>query len=398
MGIGRVLGIAGGIALIVVVAAAAWIGANLEGFLNRVEPVALPGVSAEARALHAAAFVADMHADTLMLRGDLTARSRSGHVDLPRLQEGGVALQFFTAVTKVPLGFNIEATDGDRLDLLTVVGLVQLSPFLTRDLLGRALLYSERLNDSIARAQGMLLPVRSVAELDQLIARRAADPRVVGALLGSEGAHPLLGDPANVEVLYRAGFRMIGLAHFFDNPFSGSAHGLRKHGLTDQGRELVRRMERLGVLVDLAHVSTAGIDDVLAMASRPVVVSHGGVRGTCDNQRNLSDEHIRGIARTGGVVGIGYWATAACGTEMRYVTAGMRHVIDVAGDDAVGLGSDFDGATTTGFDTSALPALTQQMLNDGMSETTIRKILGGNVQRVLRQVLPERTAEAAASR
>lgn len=397
MGIGRVLGIAGGIALIVVVAAAAWIGANLEGFLNRVEPVPLPGVSAEARALHAAAFVADMHADTLMLRGDLTVRSRTGHVDLPRLQEGGVALQFFTAVTKVPLGFNIEATDGDRLDLLTVVGLVQLSPFLTRDLLGRALLYGERLNDSIARAHGMLLPVRSVAELDQLLARRAADPRVVGALLGSEGAQPLLGDPANVEVLYRAGFRMIGLAHFFDNPFSGSAHGLRKHGLTDKGRELVRRMEDLGMLVDLAHVSSAGIDDVLAMARRPVVVSHGGVRGTCDNQRNLSDEHIRGIARTGGVIGIGYWATAVCGTEMRYVTAAMRHVIDVAGDDHVGLGSDFDGATTTGFDTSALPALTQQMLNDGMSEPTITKILGGNVQRVLRQVLPGRTAAAAAA-
>ncbi|HSP98561.1 MAG TPA: peptidase M19, partial [Candidatus Dormibacteraeota bacterium] len=132
MGIGRILGIAVGILLIATLAGAIWIGANLEGFLNRVEPVALPGVSEHARALHAAAFVADMHADTLMLRGDLTVRSNRGHVDLPRLQEGGVALQFFTAVTKVPLGFNIEATDGDRLDLLTLVGLVQFSPFLTR--------------------------------------------------------------------------------------------------------------------------------------------------------------------------------------------------------------------------------------------------------------------------
>ena len=109
------------------------------------------------------------------------------------------------------------------------------------------------------------------------------------------------------------------------------------------------------MLVDLAHVSPAAIDDVLAMASKPVVVSHGGVRGTCDNQRNLSDDQLRGIARTGGVVGIGYWETAVCGTEMRYVTAAMRHVIDVVGDDYVGLGSDFDGATTTGFDTSRCP-------------------------------------------
>jgi membrane dipeptidase len=388
MRIARVLGVAVGILLIVTLAAFFWVGTHLEGFLNRVQPVALPGVSAEARALHASAFVADMHADTLMLRGDLTVRSRTGHVDLPRLQDGGVGLQFFTAVTKVPLGFNIEATDGDRLDLLTLVGLANFSPFATRDLLGRALLYSERLNDSIARAHGALLPVRSVAELDQLVARHAAEPTVVGALLGSEGAHPLLGDPANVDVLYRAGFRMIGLAHFFDNAFSGSAHGLAKGGLTDKGRDLVQRMERLGMLVDLAHVSPAAIDDVLRLATRPVVVSHGGVRGTCDNRRNLSDEQLRGIARTGGVVGIGYWDTAVCGTEMRYVTAAMRHVIAVVGDDHVGLGSDFDGATTTGFDTSALPALTQQMLNDGMSDSTVTKILGGNVQRVLRQVLP----------
>ncbi|MFN8640427.1 MAG: dipeptidase [Candidatus Binatia bacterium] len=388
MRIGRILGIGVGVLLVTTLAAAFWIAANVELFLNRVVPVAVPAVSDQARALHASAFVADMHADTLMLRGDLTVRSRTGHVDLPRLQEGGVALQFFTAVTKVPLGFNIEATDGDRLDLLTLVGMFQLSPFVGSDLLQRALLYSQRLQDSIARAQGQLLPVRSVADLDRLLARRAADPRVVGALLGSEGAHPLLDDPANVEALFGAGFRMIGLAHFFDNPFVGSAHGLRKGGLTDKGRDLVRRMERLGVLVDLAHVSPAGIDDVLAMATKPVVVSHGGVRGTCDNRRNLSDEHIRGIARTGGVIGIGYWDTAVCGTEMRHVTAAMRHVVAVAGDDFVGLGSDFDGATTTGFDVSQLPSLTQQMIDDGFSDATIAKILGGNVQRVLRQVLP----------
>jgi len=388
MRIGRILGIGAGVLLVVALAAAFWIGANLEEFLNRVQPVALPSVSAQARALHAAAFVADMHADTLMLRGDVTVRSRTGHVDLPRLQEGGVALQFFTAVTKVPLGLNIESNDTNSLDLLTLVGLVRFTPFATRDLLGRALLYSERLRDSIARSNGHLLPVRSVAELDQLIARRAEDPTVVGALLGSEGAHPLLDDPANVEVLYKADFRMIGLAHFFDNAFSGSAHGREKYGLTDKGRDLIRRMEKLGMLVDLAHVAPAAIDDVLAMATKPVAVSHTGVRGTCDNRRNLSDDHLRGIARTGGVVGIGYWDTAVCGTEMKYVTAAMRHVITVVGDDYVGLGSDFDGATTVGFDTSQLPSLTQQMLNDGMSETTIKKILGGNVQRVLRQVLP----------
>jgi microsomal dipeptidase-like Zn-dependent dipeptidase len=388
MRIGRTLGIGGGILVVLTLAAFFWIGANLELFMNRVEPVAVPKVSEEARALHAAAFVADMHADTLMLRGDLTQRSATGHVDLPRLQDGGVALQFLTAVTKVPLGFNIDATDGDRFDLLTLIGVSQLNAFATRDLLGRALLYSERLQDSVDRAGGALLWVRSVAELDQLIARRAADPRVVGALLGSEGAHPLGLEFANVTALHAAGFRMIGLAHFFDNAFSGSAHGLKKYGLTQRGRDLVRQMEQLGMVVDLAHVAAPAIDDVLQMATKPVVVSHTGVRGTCDNQRNLSDAQIQAIARNGGVIGIGYWDTAVCGTEMRYVTAAMRHVIAVAGDDYVGLGSDYDGATTVGFDTSQLPALTQQMMNEGMSEATIKKILGGNVVRVLRAVLP----------
>ena len=388
MRIGRALGIGVGILAVLTLAAFFWIGANLELFMNRVEPVAVPKVSEEARALHAAAFVADMHADTLMLRGDLTQRSATGHVDLPRLQDGGVALQFLTTVTKVPLGFNIDATDGDRFDLLTLIGVAQLNAFATRDLLGRALLYSERLQESVDRSGGALLWVRSVAELDQLIARRATDPRVVGALLGSEGAHPLGLEFANVQALYDAGFRMIGLAHFFDNAFSGSAHGLKKYGLTQRGRDLVRQMEQLGMVVDLAHVAAPAIDDVLAMATKPVVVSHTGVRGTCDNQRNLSDAQIQAIAQNGGVIGIGYWDTAVCGTEMRYVTAAMRHVIAVAGDDHVGLGSDYDGATTVGFDTSQLPALTQQMMNEGMSEATIKKILGGNVVRVLRGVLP----------
>ena len=388
MRIGRALGIGVGILVVLTLAAFFWLGANLELFMNRVDPVAVPKVSDEARALHAAAFVADMHADSLMLRGDLTQRSATGHVDLPRLQDGGVALQFFTTVTKVPMGFNIDATDGDRFDLLTLIGVAQLNAFATRDLLGRALLYSERLQESVDRSGGALLWVRSVAELDQLIARRAADPRVVGALLGSEGAHPLGLEFANVQALHAAGFRMIGLAHFFDNAFSGSAHGLKKYGLTQRGRDLVRQMEQLGMVVDLAHVAAPAIDDVLAMATKPVVVSHTGVRGTCDNQRNLSDAQIQAIAQNGGVIGIGYWDTAVCGTEMRYVTAAMRHVIAVAGDDHVGLGSDYDGATTVGFDTSQLPALTQQMMNEGMSEATIKKILGGNVVRVLRGVLP----------
>jgi membrane dipeptidase len=385
----RWLALGTGIVLVVTLVAVFWIGAHLETFVNRVVPVALPGVSPAARALHDASIVIDMHADTLLMREDVVARSSSGHVDLPRLQDGGVALQFFTIVTRFPLGAGIDNSPSDGLDLLTIAGCAQRNAFCSAGLLARTLLQIGRLRDSIARGDGLLLPVRNQTELADLLERRAADRRVVGALLGIEGAHALDDDLANFDVVYDAGVRMIGPTHFFDNAFGGSAHGVEKGGLTELGRQLVQRMQQRGVLVDLAHLSPRGIDEVLAMATQPVVVSHTGVRATCDNQRNLSDDHIRGIAKTGGVIGIGYWDTAVCGTEMRYVTAAMRHIVNLVGDDYVGLGSDYDGATTVGFDTSQLPSLTQQMMNDGFSDATIGKILGGNVLRVLRQVLPK---------
>lgn len=378
------------ILVIVLLAAAAtvWLGANIERFLNRIESVPLPAVSDTARRLHAGSVVVDLHADSLLFGRDLLARGTVGHVDLPRLQDGGVALQFFTATTKTPLGFNIERTDGDRLDLLTVVGLARFSPRWMSGPYERALIQAERFADFSARSNGMLLPVSTVAELDTLLARHQADPRVVGGLLGIEGAHALNDDPANVEVMFNAGYRMIGMAHFFDNAFAGSAHGLHKGGLTASGRTLIQRMEQLGMIVDLAHTSPAAIDDIIAIVTKPVVVSHTGVRGTCDNPRNLSDGQIRAIARKGGVIGIGYWDTAVCGTDTRAVVRAIRHIVELVGDDYVGLGSDYDGATTVGFDTSALPALTQQMLDDGFSQRTIAKVLGDNAIRVLRSALP----------
>ena len=107
---------------------------------------------------------------------------------------------------------------------------------------------------------------------------------------------------------------------------------------------------------------------MLAISTRPTVVSHGGVKGTCPSERTLSDEHVRAIAAGGGVIGIGYWETAVCGREPRQVVAAMRHVVSLVGDDFVGLGSDYDGATTVGFDTSQLAALTQQLISEGFSD------------------------------
>jgi microsomal dipeptidase-like Zn-dependent dipeptidase len=142
------------------------------------------------------------------------------------------------------------------------------------------------------------------------------------------------------------------------------------------------------MLVDLAHSSAATIADVVALARNPPVVSHTGVRATCDNPRNLSDDQIRAIARAGGVIGIGFWETAVCGLEPAAIARAVRYVVDLTGDEHVALGSDFDGAVTTGFDASGVPAITQALLDAGLADDSIRKVLGGNALRVLRRVLP----------
>ena len=362
---------------------------NAERLVNRVEPVALPVPGPEAQALHREAFVVDLHADSLLFGRDLLARSEVGHVDLPRLREGGVGLQAFTLVTRTPFGMNVERTEGDAPDMLTWVGLLRFSPMGVQSPFERARTQAERLQEFVARSDGGLVLVRDRAELETLLEARRAGRPVVGGLLGIEGAHALEGDPGKLVPLFEAGVRMVGLAHFFDNRFAGSAHGVEKHGLTPAGRELVRRMVAKGVVIDLAHLAPRAVEELLAMVSVPTVVSHGGVQGTCPGPRNLSDAQIRAIAAGGGVVGSGYWETAVCGTTPAHVVAAMRHVIDLVGDSHVALGSDFDGATTMGFDTRALSSLTQAMRDGGIPDRSIPKVLGGNALRVLRAVLPE---------
>ena len=176
--------------------------------------------------------------------------------------------------------------------------------------------------------------------------------------------------------------------YFFDNDIGGSAAGVHKTGLTEKGREWVRQMESRHMIVDLAHASPQTIEDVLAIATRPVVVSHTGVKGTCDNNRNLTDEQIRAVAAKGGLIGIGYWDTATCGTDARAIVKAMRYVSDRVGVEHVALGSDFDGAVKEPFDTTGLVEITEAMLNAGYSESEIRMIMGENVVEFLKNNLP----------
>ncbi|QBM74362.1 peptidase M19 [Sphingomonas sp. AAP5] len=355
----------------------------VERSMNKVEPIAL-AISPRARALHATLQIADMHADTLLWQRSLLDRADRGQIDLPRLLAGNYALQIFSSVTKTPKHQNYDSNRADS-DNITALAIADLQPPRTwGSLLERSLWHAQKLDRYAAASNGQLRVIRTPAELDRLLADRARGQKVVGGLLSIEGLQDLEGKLANLERLHAAGFRMAGLAHFFDTEVSGSMHGVAKRGLTRLGRQVVRRMEAIGMIVDVAHSSHATIAEVIGMARRPIVASHGGVQATCKVNRNLTDDEIRGIARTGGVIGIGYWDAAICSTKPAAAAAAIAHVRDVAGIDHVGLGSDFDGAVTTGFDASQLAAVTQALIDRGFSDADVAKVMGGNVLRVLR--------------
>lgn len=354
----------------------------VEKSMNKVQPVALR-ITPRALALQKTLDVADMHADSLLWKRDLLKRSDRGQVDLPRLQAGHYALQVFSSVTKTPKNQNYDANSGDT-DNITTLVMADLQPMRTwHSLLQRSLYHAEKLKRFADGSNGQLRLITSPADLQKLVADRRAGSGVVGAMLSIEGLQDLEGKVANLDKLYAAGFRMAGLAHFFDNDIAGSMHGVKKGGLTPLGRGVVARMETLGMVVDVAHSSHQTVAEVIAMARRPIVSSHGGVQATCKVNRNLTDDEIRGIAKTGGVIGIGYWDAAICSNKPEDAAKAIVYVRDLVGIDHVGLGSDFDGAVTTGFDASQVAAITQALLDRGFSDDDIRKVMGGNVIRVL---------------
>ncbi len=344
--------------------------------------------SEKARILHEKLLVADLHADSLLWDRDLLEKSERGQVDIPRLLEGSVALQAFTVVTKTPRNLNIERNT-DETDNTFWLALAQRQPFENlSSLTKRAVWQAARLHSMAEKSGGKLVVIKTKKDLANFLERRKTE-KIIGGWLGIEGAHALDGKVENVDVLFDAGFRMMSPSHFFDTEMGGSAHGVTKYGLTEKGREMIRQMEAKGMLVDLAHASPATLDDVLAMATKPVVVSHTGVRGTCDNQRNLSDEQLKAIAKTGGVIGIGFWDTAVCGEDAKSIAGAIRYAANLVGADAVALGSDFDGAVRVPFDTSGAALITEALLSENFTEDEIAKIIGGNVIRILSENLPD---------
>ncbi|HEY4118801.1 MAG TPA: membrane dipeptidase [Byssovorax sp.] len=326
--------------------------------------------SDEARAIHARHPAIDLHADSLMwarwVGYDLTERHEpplpraaiGGHVDVPRLVEGGVGAQFFGLVS-LPIG--------QRRGLAAVIDQ-----------------QIDALESNAARAPDKLVVARTGAEV-----RAAAAHGQVAALLGIEGAHALEGDLDAVARFARRSVRYLGLSHFSANEACFPAFGRGRRdveGLTKFGRDVVASCEDNGVLVDLAHINKKGFLEACAMAHKPPIVSHTGVLGVFEHWRNIDDEQLRAVSDLGGVVGVIFCPKFLGGDGLGPVVAHLKHVIDVCGEDAPALGSDWDGfivPTRELCDAAHVPLLTDALLRAGLSEDVIAKILRENVLRVL---------------
>jgi membrane dipeptidase len=414
------------VVILLIVLGAVWLfGAQeYDQLMNRVAPdPTAPVPTAEDRALHESLFIADLHADTLKWERDLLERSTWGHVDLPRLVEGNVALQSFTIVTKSPLPYtdaryqgDEACVSGDSIDMAALLAASQGRPaFSTRQ---RAIYQIERLKDAVERSRQrdegpQLRLILDVGDLRKLVADRQNGQEVVGAILGIEGGHWVgnaEGDPdvveADMQQLFELGVRQFAPNHRFDNALSGSGEGCERYGLTAIGKQALKTAERLGMAVDLAHISSQGMADAAQLLTEPFMVSHTGVKHNCEfpcrPARNLSDQQIELVLRSGGVIGIGYWPYAV-GATVWHIADAMEHVINVA--ESLGLepgrhvafGSDYDGSVTPFFDISELGILTAVMRHrpQPFDEQTIRNIAGRNVCRLFARVLPGGSEQAA---
>ncbi len=320
--------------------------------------------------LHRRSIVIDAHCDTALLAAegnyDLAERHSDHHLDFPRMREGGVTAQVFAVF--------VEAR------------------YLPAQATRRALQVIDAMYRQVEASNGNARFVTRAADIEAAKADGA-----LGVILGLEGAEALEGDLGVLRMFHRLGVRNIGLTWNFRNQAAdGVGEERTGGGLTTFGVALVEEMNRLGILVDIAHLSPAGVEDVLKVSQSPVIASHANARAVCDHRRNLTDAQLERIARNGGVVGVTFVPAFVDGSggqaSVRRVLDHIDHMVRVMGDDHVGLGSDFDGffgeEKTLGLeDVSRMPAITEGLLERGYSEASVQKILGGNFLRVFRQVV-----------
>jgi membrane dipeptidase len=329
----------------------------------------------EARAFHDEVCVLDLHADTAKLMDRLgydlaerhdrplpTRMNLVGHVDLPRLREGGVAGQFFGFWTL---------------------------PYPERGCAASVVRQLDALDAAIAKHPD---EIRWALTADDV--RAAQKAGAIAALGGIEGGQALESTLDGIEPFARRGVRYLGLLHFSANALGAPAMGKgadHGRGLTDFGKDVVRELERCGVIVDLAHINRRGFFDALAIATRPPMVTHTGVLGVHQHWRNIDDEQLRAVADKGGCVGIIFARRFLGGAGLDAVADHLLHIVDVAGEDVPALGSDFDGFVVPPIgleDVSCMPNLTAELSRRGVPDRVLAKILGGNVLRVLAEAPP----------
>jgi len=360
-----------------------------------------------AQQLHENLFVADLHADTLLWERDLLNRHDRGHLDVPRMIEGNIALQAFTVFTKIPFPYKrlfstpwFETYYSQHApDVATILAMAQLGDERKRgSLKERALYYGERLQEWANQSNGKLTLIKTAQDLSAYVTRRKNNPNLTAGFLGLEGAHALEGDVNNVQEFYDTGYRMIALVHFYDNEFAGSSTGDEKRGLKKpKGEELIKELGKKKMILDLAHTSHKTIDDVMKLYDQQpsyplpgIVVSHIGIQEKCKRgERNLHDQHIKKIAKHGGLIGIGLWEGAMCGKDVGTTVDAIKWVADLLSNvDSIALGSDFDGAVKTHFDATGMPLLTQALKSGGYTDQEIRQIMGENLRDFLLAHLP----------
>ncbi len=372
------------------IAARMLVPAMVENGKNRVSPHDPYVISDEARALHQSLIIMDWHGDSLLWDRDLAKRSSYGHADLPRMREGNLGIQMFTTVTKAPAGLNIHQNDAQARDNITSLVIAQTWPMRTwGSLKARALYQSARLHELASAYPKQIRVLRNRQDLIEGLAAKANEPGLILALLGSEGGHPLEGEIEALDELYDAGFRMIGLQHFFDNELGGSLHGISKSGLSPFGRQVVQQMNKKGIIIDVSHSSEQVVKEVLELSTKPLVVSHTGLKGYCNSERNIADSLMQNIAKKGGLIAIGFWKEAICDDSPSGIARSIKYGITLLGEDHIALGSDFDGAISTSFDVSELAVLTQALMDQGLNQRQIKKVMGENSLRFLMQQLPE---------
>jgi len=363
--------------------------AAVDRSMNRVVKHDAYPISERARALHESLVVGDWHADTMLWSRDISVENDYGHLDIPRLKKGNVGLQMFTTVTKSPSGQNYNKNSADARDNITTLAIAQRWPVGSWfSLSERALHQAQKLHRVAEQFPQDLFLITSQKSLAQWQEKRGKNKKLVGGLLGTEGSHALDGKLENIQVLYDAGFRMMSLQHFFDNKLGASLHGVSQTGLTEFGREVIEEIRKKNIILDVSHSSEQVVREVLAMNSGPIVVSHTGFNGHCQANRNISDDLMRGIAAQGGLIAVGYWDSVLCGNNLNALASSIEYGLSLVGENHLSLGSDFDGTIEAVFDTSELAALTHELLERGLSEEQVGKIMGGNMLDFLSRMLP----------